>query len=566
MCEPGLIGDVRTHRYSIGVSVRMSSAPPLDIDETAAPAMRRRHVVANRRPQRWYGIVVRLGLIAATSAFHAIPWVFPGAWPAAWIGQAAAIGLGASCRPWVALGYGTAAGTLAIASSFYWGVAALRQTFDASPVVAWGIFVGLVVFEGLSFGLFVWAASAAAHGGPRWLWIAPCAWTAIEYAYPRVFPWKLGYSQLELLSLIQIAELVGAGGIGFVMTAIAAVPTALVLGFRRESTHSDRWWAVVNSGAAGMLLIATLTFGSIRIAQWSAWCALQPKLKVGLIQVDPIYVGAEKKLRERSLAIHHQVDLLCWPESALGTYSEELRHFRDPQQTELLSRHSLDDLQPASGLSCDLLAGGKLYREGAGPDGPYAMTAFLISPSQDILGRYRKRTLLPFGEYIPGQTWYPRIREWATLSELIEAGDDARPVISNGHRAGVAICYEDMLVRNVSKTVAAGAEVIVSLIQGTAFQNPLTLVQHQRLAAVRAVENRRYFLRCASTGITCVISPTGEVVTALPPQCEGTLVTAVAPIRWRTPYNLASDWLPMMCVCLATWGVSLLSLRKRPAM
>jgi apolipoprotein N-acyltransferase len=445
---------------------------------------------------------------------------------------------------------------LAIASSFYWGVAALRQTFDATPVLAWTVFIGLVALEGLSFGLFIWTASVAARRGVRWMWIVPCAWTAIEYAYPRVFPWKLAYSQLEFLPLIQIAELVGAGGIGFVVTAVCAVPTVIFLARRRDTSRRDRRWAIAFNVATGLLLVATLIFGYVRLEQWSAWCAAQPKFKVALIQVDPIYVGAEKELRERTLAVHESVDLVCWPESALGTYSDMLAHFRDPAKTESLSRQSLDYLEPANGLDCHLLAGGKLYREGAGSDGPYAQTAFLVGPDQDIVGRYRKRTLLPFGEYIPGQRWYPRAREWATLSEFAEAGNDPRPLVSaDGRRLGVVICYEDMLPRNVRQTVAAGAEVIVSLIQGTAFENPLTLVQHERLAALRAVENRRYFLRCSSTGVTCLIAPTGAMVARLPPQKDGTLVGEVSPIRIRTPYTTLGDWLPLLCGLFAFWGL-----------
>src|SRR5207302_11361931 len=104
--------------------------------------------------------------------------------------------------------------------------------------------------------------------------------------YPRVFPWKLGYSQLEFLPLIQIAELVGAGGIGFVMTAVTAVPTVITLGLCRASQSRDRRWSFAFSVAASLLLGATLIFGSIRIRQWFAWCAEQPKIKVALIQVD----------------------------------------------------------------------------------------------------------------------------------------------------------------------------------------------------------------------------------------------------------------------------------------
>jgi apolipoprotein N-acyltransferase len=535
----------------------MSTAMLSPLASARPTRMRRQKRLRAKRPSRSGAAALVMCLTLAAGALHAAGWLFPGAWLPVWAGQAALIALGVSTTPRRALVFGTLAGAIGIASSFYWGVAALRQTFDASPAIAWSVFALLVVMESLGFGVLCFAASRASHGGVPWMWIVPCVWVAIEQWFPRVFPWRMGYSQLEVLPLVQIADLVGSTGIGFVITALAAAPSALYLGFwRPQATRADCHGAICYSSAAMLLLVCTLVYGGVRISQWERWCADQPKLKVALVQVDPAYVGSEQKLRERSAAVHDQVDLLCWPESAAGVYAESLTHFRNPDDTMRLSRHSLRSLEPAKDFSCHLLAGGKLYREGADEAGPYSMTAFLIGPQQDILGRYRKRTLLPFGEYIPGQQWFPKVREWATLHEIFEAGKDSTPLITaSGRRLGVVICYEDTLPRNVRLAVAEGAEALFSLIQGTAFDNPLTLVQHQRLAVLRAVENRRYFVRCASTGVTCVVSPTGRIVDQLPPQEEGTLQSEIALVQSRTLYSRMGDLFPIVCTILAGLGL-----------
>ncbi len=502
----------------------------------------------------WAGVGGPSALAVAAGVLHATAWMFAGTWYAAWLGQAALIGLGVACRPRAALLYGTAAGALGISLSFYWGLAALENTFDASPLAATAVFVALVAIEAVGVGLFCWAVSMAARRGARAMWIVPFAWAAIEYGVPRVFPWKLGYAQLEVLPLLQIAELVGPTGIGFVVTAVAAIPAVLALESRGEKRQ--RRAAIVLSSAAVVLLIATLLFGELRIAQWSSWTAAQPKFRVGMIQVDPSFVGSEVKLRERSLEIHDQVDLLCWPELSLGTYCDELTHFRDREQTAALSRQSQDSLEPAKGLSCHLLGSGKLYAKSAGEEGPYSMTALLISPEQDIVGRYRKQTLMPFGEYIPGEAWFPELRHWAGLYEAVEAGREASPVaMSQGQRLGVVLCYEDTQVSGARRAVARGAEALISLIQGTSFENPLTLVQHQRLAALRAVENRRYFVRCSSTGVTCVIDPVGRIIAQLPQQIEGTLLSEICLIRDRTVFNRLGDLFPLLCMGVAAGGL-----------
>jgi apolipoprotein N-acyltransferase len=469
-----------------------------------------------------------------------------------------------SSRPRLALVFGTLGGMLGIACSFHWGVAALRQTFDATFWMSWAIFAGLIAIEGFAFGLFCYLASLASHKGVGWMWLTPCAWTAIEFWYPRVFPWKLGYTQLEFLPLIQIAELFGPTSIGFVMTAVTMIPALWLLWWGGGQRLRERQAAAVLTVAGISVLVATLIFGAIRIHQYDAWSAAAPKLKLALIQADPAYQGTEQKLLDRTLAVQDHVDLICWPESSLGVYSEELAHFRD---AALIAKHcrSFRDLsEPMRGITRHLLAGGKLYRAGAGDEGPYSMAGFLMGPEQDILGRYKKRTLMPFGEYIPGQQWWPWIREYATLHDIIEAGADPRPLsMLGGQKLGLVICYEDTQPHRARATTNAGAEALFSLIQGTAFENSLTLIQHQRLAAMRAVENRRYFVRCASTGVSCIFDATGRSVAALPLQTEGTLVAEIRLLNAQSLYARFGDFFAVACTLVAAGVIVLGNYRGR---
>ncbi|MCS7303894.1 MAG: hypothetical protein NZ602_02135, partial [Thermoguttaceae bacterium] len=86
-------------------------------------------------------------------------------------------------------------------------------------------------------------------------------------------------------------------------------------------------------------------------------------------------------------------------------------------------------------------------------------------------------------------------------------------------------------------SVAAGADVLVSLINGSAFENPLALEQHFQLSLLRAVENRRSFIRCAGTGVSAIVDPTGHIRDRLPTQTEGVLVGEVPLVEGRTIYS-----------------------------
>jgi apolipoprotein N-acyltransferase len=535
------------------------------------PLLREREQRSLPARQKFRSTIATVVVLAVFSGVtHGLAWLFPGAWYCAWMGQIGLICLGFLAPPRAAFALGFVVGAIGTGSAFYWGIEALNATMDASTAVAFGLYCALIALEAGAFALFCCGVSLVARSNRHPYWLIPFIWVAIDCFYPRIFAWKLGYSQLEWLELIQVAELFGSDGIGFVVTAACAIPAIFLFANRVRVARSQtrpigggsrihlslgqrlRHRKIAYVLAAAILLAATLLFGAVRRRQWDAWTLQQPKFNVAMVQVDPVYVGSDEKLRERTLAMHDQVNLICWPETSIGTYSDELAHFRDVDLTLQFSRESHANLEPAKDFHCHLLAGGKLYSAASSYIGPYHMAAFLISPVQDVLGRYKKRTLLPLGEYVPLQSYYPSLRSWMTIEHIIHAGTDPAPLkMIDGKQLGVLMCYEDTIPRNARHTTAAGAQILISLIQGTAFENPLTLIQHERLARLRAVENRRCFLRCASTGVTCAISPTGEVLSRLDPQIEATLTASVPLIATRTAYSILGDVLGWFCALVA---------------
>ncbi|MCX6366291.1 MAG: hypothetical protein NTX57_06220 [Armatimonadetes bacterium] len=71
---------------------------------------------------------------------------------------------------------------------------------------------------------------------------------------------------------------------------------------------------------------------------------------------------------------------------------------------------------------------------------------------------------------------------------------------------------------------------MVLLTSDQAFGQSAALAQHRDLALVRAVENRRPVVQVATTGMTTLISPTGEILAHLAPGKRGILfVHAILP-------------------------------------
>ena len=155
---------------------------------------------------------------------------------------------------------------------------------------------------------------------------------------------------------------------------------------------------------------------------------------------------------------------------------------------------------------------------------------------------------MPFGEYVPGTDIYPDLRLHFSMQDEFKAGTDARVLTwDEGPRLGVMLCYEDMIPGAARSLVHESANVLVSLINGSAFTAPLTLAQHRLLSQLRAVECRRSLVRCAATGETCVISPTGEVMGSLPLHARDALIADVPLLETITLASRVGPAFPLAC-------------------
>ena len=100
----------------------------------------------------------------------------------------------------------------------------------------------------------------------------------------------------------------------------------------------------------------------------------------------------------------------------------------------------------------------------------------------------------------------------------------------DGHTLATTICYEDVFPGLIRQFTKRGAEVIVNITNDGWFGSTSAPYQHLRMAVVRAVENRRYIVRGANSGITAIIDPYGNILSQTE-LGERTLLDGVAGYR-----------------------------------
>lgn len=445
-------------------------------------------------------------------------------WPLPWFAVAPLIALAEAHSPRRAFQLGWLAGLVGIAGAFSWLVYAFQVFGGFSPPLALTLFVAPVVWMALEIGVFT---GLLAWLGPLPLGLAaPLTFTAVEATFPTLFPWRLAHTQYRVVTLLQSGEIAGPFLLGFAIVWVNAGIVQVLREGRR------------NPLVAALVLILTLwVYGSHRIGVIDAVRQSARVLRVGVVQGN---IGVERKgdrtflrrnledYRRLSEALAPRVDLLVWPETVAQrpiainarVLSLDVHPFPDPPRQLVFGGLAVDQADD----------GRRLYN-----------SAFLLDATGAINGRYDKRVLVPFGEYLPLGARFPWLRRISPATGHFTAGVEPTLLIAAGDvRLGPLICYEDVIPGPAREAVNRGATLLLNLTNDAWYGASAEPFQHQALALWRAVETRRDFIRSTNTGLTSAISATGEVLAELPIFVEATLVVEARLLDLATFY--------------ATWG------------
>src|SRR6185436_6885031 len=269
--------------------------------------------------------------------------------------------------------------------------------------------------------------------GPSAFLAAPLVWVSTELGRTYLFtgfPWVLlGYSQVTVLPIAQLASIFGVYGVSALVAMVSAAAAVIVV-------ETDRKRFIPLAAALGLVIIVA-GWGSVRLNA-SALTQTGETLRVGILQgnVDQAEKWDLKRaneifadyLRKTEQAIAAKAQLVVWPESSTPFTFED-----DVQATAKLRQ-----IARRSGVPL-LLGSDQIERT---PSTKYYNAAFLTRSDGSTAAVYRKMHLVPFGEYVPMKQLF------FFAAPLVEAVSDFSPgetgvlLPLNGHPVSTAICYE----------------------------------------------------------------------------------------------------------------------------
>jgi len=421
-------------------------------------------------------------------------------------------------RAWL-LGWLYGVGKYAVGVS--WVYVSIHQYGNAPPLLA-GFLVVLFVSGLALFPLLnAWVFALLRRGRPLGdglLFVALLV--AFEWLLTWLltgFPWLyVGYAHLDT----PLANLAPVGGVLLVSFALALSAVMAIS-------------AVLCSNRAGRALAMALALSPWLLgwlAARPAWVASGEPLQVALVQgnIDQ----ALKWQPETRLLIyrtylrlsepHWDVDLLIWPEAALTFLGQEAA-----VALELLD---------GRGRQTDtaLVLGVPEVEWGPSGDVVFRNTAVAVGTGE---GRYVKRRLVPFGEYVPLEGLLRGLIDFFDLPmSRSEPGAWRQPLLDiGGHLAAMAICYE-VVYPELVREQARRADVLLTISNDSWFGRSIGPLQHLEMARMRALETGRWMLRGTNNGVTAVIDHQGRMLASLPQFEPGVLRAQVHLMSGETPF------------------------------
>lgn len=456
--------------------------------------------------------------------------------------------------------WGMLAGTMGNLPLFYW----IAYTVAVPGNLGWplgGVSALLVsAYVGAYLSVTAWIVARCRNRYGEWgLLVFPAAWVGVEYARSTLFsgfPWMLlGYSLSGHRFLRQAADIAGVEGIGFLLAGTSLLLYAAATRFIR----GERGRGLLFLAGAVAVVSFLFSYGMFRFHEAGREHGGSPAIIAGVAQGgidqsvkwDPahqretleIYAGLSREARRLG------AEVIVWPETAAPFY-----YGWEPDLDS-----AVDNVAADSGVP--VLFGAPWYDPSAG--GKFYNSVFQLDRHGVAQGRYDKRHLVPFGEYIPLRNVLFFMKKLTVGEADFSSGTGPSLFQVEGTRVGASVCYEAVFPGIIRDSVRDGAAWLVNVTNDAWFGDTVAPRQHLAMARMRTVEFRRPMVRAANAGISAVIDARGEIVARIDLFRREAAAGSIHPRGGETIYAKTGELFAISCTIMCLFIVAAAGFGRR---
>ncbi|MDI6800264.1 MAG: apolipoprotein N-acyltransferase [Actinomycetota bacterium] len=428
-----------------------------------------------------------------------------------------------------------------------------------------------VIFQSLFFAAFG-AGVAIIHrfyGRGARLILIPALWVSVELIRS-IGPFglsfgALGYSQHDLGPALAASSVIGLYGLSFLISLANQVAAEIILFFKERSIMAEGTKVfkpdLIKMGATLLLLPLVLTVAVI--LQLSGRPLVGRRIEVAVLQPNIPQEVKWQPLSEKVIfdihiklakeAAARRPDIIIWPETAVPAYLLDEEEYLG--QIRSLAKES----------GAHMLVGGLSERTDVAKHDKEAASnsAFLFGSNGELLGRYDKLRIVPFGEYIPLRPIFSWIKALETIAYDAHPGNEMTVFDTGLGRFSAVICFESTDTFLVRGFAGKGAQALIVMTNDGWFKETAAAEQHLTMAKLRAAENGFYVVQAANTGISAIIDRDGRIIEETSLGVETILTGRIELGRNETYYNRYGHILPWALLALSATSLILI-LRKKP--
>lgn len=404
------------------------------------------------------------------------------------------------------------------------GLSAFQALFGGLVFVLFGALTRIQIAEKFKVIIPVYAAA---------LW-AVFEWSQTLFWFG--VPWgRLAIGQTKLLVGAQSASLLGSHFVTFLIVAVNFFAAyAIIYAEKRRLLALISAAIFVANTMLGVALMLIDCDSGKTVAISAVQGNISSKEKWDLDMDQKTFSVYEEYTREAAL---EGADIVVWPETALPYNIEDTAY----------KIHRVEKMSQRYGVT--ILVGAFTYDD----DGNELNSIIAVLPDGTLHETvYSKRHIVPFGEYVPlrdvFEFFIPQLTDLSMREDELTPGDSANIIALDEAAVGSLICFDSIYDELARDSVKSGAEILAISTNDSWFMDSAALDMHNAQAQLRAIENRRYVVRAANTGISSMITPTGEVISSLG-ALEGGEITEEMGLRENlTLYTRVGNLFVYLCI------------------
>ena len=428
--------------------------------------------------------------------------------------------------------------------SLYWIVISL--TFDQSFKFLIPVAIILIpAFLGIFYGLITYLFSIFySKNVVSSFFIFSVLFGTIEFIRGSIltgFPWNLiAFSFSDSIYFIQILSIIGTYSFNLICISLFTVPAMLILRNSRKESIVFILFIFVSIGF--------LTFGKIKNDNFDSLENIKNSFTIRAISpnisLDKFYSKQDElkiiiELINLSAPTKIKPTIFLWPEGIIpDSYLRDMSLYKDL----FLDNFGNDDLIIIGLSSLEKKNGEDLFFN----------TMAVFNNELNLIQRYNKVNLVPFGEFTPFESVLSLIglKTITNNYQSFSSGNSRMPLDIKNDKINLRllplICYEIIYSGKLSKN--KDFDYIINISEDGWFGSSIGPKQHFSHSIFRAIENGKYIIRSANNGITAVINPIGVVEQEVKFGSTGYVELSESKLIKMTPFMLYGNKIFLMLI------------------